>query len=104
LCKGIFFLNIYYNSSMCDIINVKNHIFISWVNQKFSDDRPSLVPLPQCSFKPIKPGIESIERDVSRSSSVHSNKCARLISENEETCKITTAQQNTYHKVKGKHI
>jgi len=29
--KGIFFLNIYYNSSMCDIINVKNHIFTSLI-------------------------------------------------------------------------
>jgi len=58
--------------------------------------------LPPCSFKPIKHGIESIERDVSRSS-VNSN-CARLNSENEETCYITTTQQNTYHKVKGKYI
>jgi len=74
------------------------------INQKFSDNKPSPVPLPQCSFKPIKSGIESIERNVSRSSSVHSNKYAKLISENEETCNITTAQQNTYHKVKGKHI
>jgi len=87
---------------MCDIINVKkSHIYL--INQKFSDDRPSLVPLPPCSFKPIKHGIESIERDVSRSS-VNSNKCARLISENEETCYITTTQQNAYHQVKGKHI